>query len=165
MNQEELLWKYAEGSCDAPEKALAEQLLAEHPELQKELDLIREVHAGLGELEAESPSMRFAQNVMEELPARLYPPLSAGALVGPFWKKLFWGSLTFLFGMVVLGTLLGNPSSSSLPYTEQAVQALNGLLAHLSPTVVQFTGLTLLALLALALADRFLLSKTAAVDD
>lgn len=154
MSHEELLWKFAEGKCSPAEKTAVEKLLAEKPAVKAELNLIQEVQSALSGMEADGPSMRFAQNVMGNLPAKLYPPLSAGSLVGPFWKKTFWAGTALTAVAAVVAGLKSGPSDTSLPYAGQAIEEVSGIFGQLPAVSVQFFTLTIITLLTLILADK-----------
>ena len=95
MNQEQLIWKYLDGQCSAEEKAAIEQQLSSDENFRALLEERKSLDQAFEQLELEQPSLRFATNVMENLPA-LYQQLPVRQLLGPSWIKAFWGSLTAL---------------------------------------------------------------------
>ncbi len=103
MNTPELLWKYAEGECNAQEQAAVEARLASDADFREELDMILELQSTLTSIEPEQPSMRFTQNVMESLP-KIYAPAPVEPLVSPVWTKIFWAAVAVCFtGLLIWG--------------------------------------------------------------
>lgn len=62
------LWEYIDGDCTAAEKLFIEQQIATDPVWKEKYGELLEVHALMqGHLELDEPSMRFTQNVMDEI--------------------------------------------------------------------------------------------------
>jgi anti-sigma factor RsiW len=157
MTHEELIWKYAEGTCTPEEKSEAEALLATDPNLRQEFESIRQVHTTLQNMEPEQPSMRFVQNLMEALP-KLYGSLSAEPLVKPFWKKAFAGVLA---GMLALAIWLGvsqpagEPSLLS-PFIDRTLGGIQSVLAAIPGSVVTYAFWVFAAIAILVVIDKMM---------
>ena len=159
MNQQELLWKYAEGSCSAAEVALIEKQLADDPTLQQELDSILEVQSVLGGMEADKPSMRFTQNVLDALPD-IYQIGVTEPLVKPIWKKVFWLLLATLAVGVCLVPRTSQPNGFDLTsYIGQVAENVSKVVGQVPSLVVQYFVLTLLSIGLLMLMDKLFLKK------
>jgi len=66
-NIEEVLWEYIDGSSSAEERTDIEGLLQNNPIWKLKYDELLLVHQLLHSTELDHPSMRFTQNVMEEI--------------------------------------------------------------------------------------------------
>ncbi len=72
QNIEETLWNYIDGTMTAEERSFVEQLVQTNSEWKATHAELLEVHHLMqNNMELEEPSMRFTQNVMEEI-SRLY---------------------------------------------------------------------------------------------
>ncbi|HSB92727.1 MAG TPA: hypothetical protein VLC28_06395, partial [Flavitalea sp.] len=101
---EERLWDYIDGIATADEKSFIEQLIESNSEWKaKYADLLDTHQLMQNHLELDAPSMRFTQNVMEEI-ARLQ---IAPATKNYINSKIIWGIgiffLTLLIGVVGYG--------------------------------------------------------------
>jgi hypothetical protein len=96
-----LIWKYLDGECTQQENELVQQLLATDAGFEEELNLAKALQQALGALEPEEPSMRFAANVSEKLPA-LYRPVQVSADLLPKGVVQAFGTLVGAFGLVCL---------------------------------------------------------------
>ena len=119
-NMEDRLWEYIDGTCSAEEKSFIEQLVATNQEWRQKYKELLEVHQLMGSsLELEEPSMRFTQNVMEEIGKHYIAPAAKSYInkkvikgIGAFFLLSIVGFLIYAFGMINWG----NTSSSSLPF-------------------------------------------------
>lgn len=100
QNMEERIWDYIDGLCSAEEKTFVEELINTNLEWRKTYGELLEVHKAMdAALEPDQPSMRFTQNVMEEI-ARLRITPAASSYIN---KKVIWGiALFFLITMAGL---------------------------------------------------------------
>ena len=162
MNVEELLWKYAEGGCDAREKAALEKLLAGDPSLRKELETVQLIHGALQTMEPEQPSMRFTKKLMEALP-QIYQPADAEPLVPSFWKKIFWVAVAAVLAAVILRPSPG--SGAVLPLVGDFGQGIASLLHKIPGSGMTFFVLIFLSVVTLALADKLLGRRLAGLKD
>ena len=104
MNMEERLWDYIDGLSSTEEKSFVEQLIASNSEWRAKYAELLDAHQLLqNHLELDAPSMRFTQNVMEEI-ARLQ---IAPATKNYINSKIIWGIgiffLTLLIGVIGYG--------------------------------------------------------------
>ena len=153
--------KFAEGKCTPDEEATIERLLTTDPALQAELEVVLEIQSALVGLEPDAPSMRFTQNVMEGLPANLYPPLAEQEpLVRPVWKKIFWLALTAVgAGVFFLPRGQMSPNDPVLPYADKVLDGIGSTVGALPTVTVQYFVMVLLALLTLGVVDRVLAAR------
>lgn len=98
---EERLWDYIDGTCNAEEKTFIEQLIATNLEWKAKYKELLEVHQLMGNLELEHPSMRFTQNVMEEIGKYQIAPAAQSYIN----KKVIWGIGAF-FLLSIVGFLI-----------------------------------------------------------
>ncbi len=156
MNTQELLWKYAEGQCSGHEKDEVEKLLASDENAKDELRLIQEIHASLSGLEAEQPSMRFAQNVMESLPKKLYANIGIEPLLPSYLKVIFWSILSGIFIILVFISKTRNPTNKELPYNYLINESIEMATKLISSDMLLYAVLIFISLATLAIFDRFL---------
>ena len=72
QNIEEKLWNYIDGTMDPKEQTIIDQLLQTNQEWKSKYAELMEVHQLMQDnIDLEHPSLRFTQNVMEEI-SRLY---------------------------------------------------------------------------------------------
>ena len=156
---EQMIWKYLDGhsspaECEAMEKRLAEDAAFRAAFLERQ-----RLHAALQEQEAEQPSLRFAKNVMDRLPA-LYRR-SVEPLVRPFWTKVFAGALgAFLilyFGGVIYSVERGLVSGEG-PAAEVGNQ-VSTWLDRLPPHALYIVLALSISYLFLVFLDRKLQQK------
>lgn len=160
MTNQEILWKYAEGKCDLAEVKFVEQLLADEPSLQSDLDKILEVQSVLVKLEADSPSMRFSKNILEALPD-IYPSEATEPLVSSFWKKLFIGGIASVacLPFLVPDSEPSSPGGLVSPYVEQFNNGIATTLSQVPNVTMLYFILTLFSLAFLLLMDKVVLKK------
>lgn len=98
QNMEERLWDYIDGSCSAEEKTFVEHLIAEQSAWRNKYKELLDVHQLMdNSIELEEPSMRFAQNVMEEI-ARYHITPAAKSYIN---KKIIYGIGIFFLALIV----------------------------------------------------------------
>ena len=99
QNIEEKLWDYIDGSMEKGEQEFIEQLLQNNQEWKAKYAELMEVHQLMqDDLELEHPSLRFTQNVMEEI-SRLYITPATRNYIN---KNVIWG-----IGIFFLTTIIG----------------------------------------------------------
>ena len=99
QHMEERLWDYIDGTCSAEEKTFIEELVATNQEWRAKYKELLEVHTLMNnELELEHPSMRFTQNVMEEIGKYQIAP----AAKSYFSKRVIWG-IGIFFMLTIIG--------------------------------------------------------------
>jgi hypothetical protein len=114
---EERLWDYIDGTCDEEEKTFIEQLIATNLEWKAKYKELLDVHQLMGNLELDQPSMRFTQNVMEEIGKYQIAPAAQSYInkkvirgIGSFFLLSIIGFLIYGFGQVDWSS--GNSDSS-----------------------------------------------------
>lgn len=118
-NIEETLWDYIDGTMDQQQLGFVEELIRTNQEWRVKYAELMEVHQLLqDDIDLEQPSMRFTQNVMEEI-SRLYITPATRNYIN---KNVIWGIglffLTTIFGLLIYG--LGQidwsqPSTGAVP--------------------------------------------------
>jgi len=115
-NMEDRLWDYIDGSGNAEEKSFVEQLIASQEAWRKKYHELLDVHQLMStSLELDEPSMRFSQNVMEEIAKYQITPATKTYIN----KKVIYGIGIFFVAMIAgmliygLGQINWSDSSSS----------------------------------------------------
>ena len=99
QNIEEKLWNYIDGSLEKDENNLVEQLLQDNQEWKAKYAELMDVHQLMQDnIDLEHPSLRFTQNVMEEI-SRLYITPATRNYIN---KNVIWG-----IGIFFLTTIIG----------------------------------------------------------
>ncbi len=114
INMEDRLWDYIDGSGNAEEKSFVEQLIATQEAWRNKYHELLDVHQLMqGSLELDEPSMRFSQNVMEEIAKYQITPATKTYIN----KKVIYGIgiffLVMIAGMVIYGLGQVNWSDNS----------------------------------------------------
>ena len=108
QNMEERLWDYIDGTCNEQEKSFIEQLIDSNLEWKAKYKELLDVHTLMQtSLELDEPSLRFRQNVMEEIakyhiaPAtRTYINKNVVRGIGAFFILMIIGLFVYSFGQV-----------------------------------------------------------------
>lgn len=158
MNTSELIWKYLDGACSPEEEGEVERLLAEDAAFKEEWARSRKLHESLKHQPLEQPSMRFARNIMERLPA-LYRKINIRPLFTPMQWRVIYGLLgAFLLGYSYLTFSFlesGAPGPGSRAL-ESLANTLNSLPYQVMAVVAALSfGFITLAWLDRALKRRF----------
>jgi hypothetical protein len=99
QNIEEKLWSYIDGSLDKKEFGIIEELLRSNTEWKNKYAELLEVHEIMKtNIDLEHPSLRFTQNVMEEI-SRLY--------ITPATRKFINNNVIWGIGIFFLTTIAG----------------------------------------------------------
>jgi hypothetical protein len=114
QHMEARLWGYIDGTCTAEEKQFIDQLIATNQEWKVKYNELLEVHALMRDhLELDEPSMRFTQNVMEEISKYQIAPAAKSYIN----KRVIWGIggffLLTIFGFLVYTLAQFNWSATS----------------------------------------------------
>ncbi|MBC7905041.1 MAG: hypothetical protein H7Y27_16555 [Gemmatimonadaceae bacterium] len=97
-NIEERIWDYIDGLSSAEEKGFVEQLIATQEEWRSKYHELLDVHQLMGSsIELDAPSMRFGQNVMEEIARHQIAPATKTYIN----KKIIYGFAAFFITMIV----------------------------------------------------------------
>lgn len=106
QNIEETLWDYIDGSLNTTDVSFVEKLVQTDALWKAKYNELLEVHQLMqNHVELEEPSMRFTQNVMEEI-SRLYITPAAKTYIN---KNIIWGIGIFFLTTIVglLGYMFG----------------------------------------------------------
>lgn len=162
---EERLWDYIDGSCSTEEKTFIDQLIASNEEWRSKYKELLEVHRLMGNIDLEHPSMRFTQNVMEEISKYQIAP-AAKTYIN---KRVIWGIGTFfllsIIGFLIYGfgqvnwTDASNSADSLLPDVSKV--NFSGFFNNTYTTVFMMVN----AVLGLALLDMYLGKKKKQLRD
>jgi hypothetical protein len=107
-NIEETLWNYIDGSVNESEQEFVEQLLRTSSEWRQKYAELMEMHQVMqDDIDLEQPSLRFTQNVMEEI-SRLYiTPATRSYInknvirgIGIFFLTTIVGLIGYIFGQI-----------------------------------------------------------------
>lgn len=154
---EELLWKFIDGDCTEEEKTQIQKALEQDEALRRSLAERQALHEALQKIEEEAPSMRFATNVMENLPKNVWSwrPLVTPRLIGKFILGLSASvSLCVLIAFTAAPTV---NSTATDPVIGQVTQLSNQIFSSsFSSLIVLLTiGAAMLYLLDRYLKNRF----------
>lgn len=123
-NKGNRIWDHIDAGDNAEAKAALEAQLGQDESLRVELAKSRKLHEELGKMEAEQPSMRFTQNLMDRLP-QLYRRIPFKPLVSKPWVQAyligFSLCLLVLFGFGWL-TSASSLIAIDLPLEEYSLQ-------------------------------------------
>ena len=116
------MWNYIDGTMEEKELAFVEELLRSNQEWRAKYAELMEVHQVMQDsVDLDQPSMRFTQNVMEEI-SRLYITPATRNYIN---KNVIWGIgiffLTTILGLIVysFGQIdWSQPNSNTLPHME-----------------------------------------------
>jgi hypothetical protein len=116
LNIEDRLWDYIDGTSNAEEKSFVEQLIATQEAWRIKYHELLDVHQLMNtSLELDEPSMRFSQNVMEEIAKYQITPATKTYIN----KKIIYGIGIFFVAMIAgmliygLGQINWSDASSS----------------------------------------------------
>ena len=119
QNIEEKLWSYIDGTLEQGEKGVVDELVRNNHEWKNKYAELMEVHMLMKEnIDLDQPSLRFTQNVMEEI-SRLYITPATRNYIN---KNVIWGIgiffLTTIVGLLVYGfgqVDWSQPQSGNIP--------------------------------------------------
>lgn len=104
LNMEERLWDYIDANNKPEEKQFIEEMISSNASWKSKYAELLEVHQLMQEhLQLDEPSMRFTQNVMEDIAKYHIAPATKSYIN----KKIIWGIggffLVMFIGMIVYG--------------------------------------------------------------
>lgn len=158
---EERLWDYIDGLASPEEKSAIEQLIESNIEWRRQYHELLEVHQLMSNsLELDEPSMRFTQNVMEDIARYQIAPATKNYIN----KKVVWGIVSFFvltivgFLIFILGQMVttGGSGNTALPFNLDP-DRLNFGKAFSSTYATVFVMIN--AVLGLVLLDMYLNNK------
>lgn len=149
-----LLWKYIDGQCTPEEAQQLEQRMEQDASLKAAWELRVRLNTSLRQLPLEQPSLRFAMNVMDLLPA-LVRKIQIEPLVSPRWLKTFWTAMATIVCTVIALVSGSAPESmaSSSPIAK-VVDHWTAIFEHLPYNYLVACAAVALGLLALAAIER-----------
>ena len=112
-SDQQIIWKYIDGDCSPEEIREVEQKMATDPAFKAELEERKKLQQAFQAMETEEPSLRFAANVMDNLP-EIYQRTAIPPLVRPFWTRAFLVSLVGAF-LVLLVVFMLSPGAIANP--------------------------------------------------
>jgi hypothetical protein len=122
---EERLWDYIDGTCSEQEKTFIEQLIATNLEWKAKYSELLEVHQVMADIDLEQPSMRFTQNVMEEIGKLHIAPAAQSYInkkvirgIFAFFLLTIVGFLVYGFGQMDWRSSNGDSSSFSIDFSK-----------------------------------------------
>ncbi len=149
-----LLWKYIDGQCAPEEARQLEQRLAQDTALKAALEIRLRLNTSLRQLPLEQPSLRFAMNVMDRLPA-LVRKIQVEPLVSTRWLKTFWATMaTTVCAVIALVSGSAPAGMTSNSITAKVVDHWTTLFERLPYNYLVACAAVALGLLALAAIER-----------
>lgn len=101
------LWEFIDGLTTGDEKSAIEQLIVQNQEWKNKYHELLELHQSINLIELEEPSMRFTQNVMDEIARHHIAPATKNYLnnkiiygIGLFFITVIVGFLAYGFGQI-----------------------------------------------------------------
>ena len=111
---EERLWDYIDGSCNEQEKSFIQQLIESNLEWRSKYRELLEVHELMrNSLELEEPSLRFRQNVMEEISKYQIAPATKTYINKNIIRGIGAFFVVMVVGFIISGFAQVNWSDSS----------------------------------------------------
>lgn len=163
QNIEETLWNYIDGSMNAEDSSFVEKLLQTDAIWKSKYGELLEVHELMkNNIALEEPSMRFTQNVMEEI-SRLYITPATKNYIN---KNIIWGITIFFLTTIiaVLGYGFGQ-----INWSQAGSNPVNNSIAQMDWS--KFFGSTYMnifiminIILGLMLLDMYLTKKKKALN-
>ncbi len=121
-----LLWKYIDGQCAPEEARQLEQRMEQDAALKAAWELRLRLNTSLRQLPLEQPSMRFALNVMDRLPA-LVRKIQIAPLISPRWLKTFWAAMATVVCTVI--ALVSGSAPADLASSSPTAKAVDHWIA------------------------------------
>lgn len=155
------LWDYIDGLSLPEEKSVIEQLIESNIEWRNKYHELLEVHQLMSHhLELDEPSLRFTQNVMEDI-AKVHIAPAASSYIN---KRIIWGIAAFfiltIVGFLVYGLGQVNWSSGGDSNTLPFAARLNSLdFSKLFNSTYTSIFIMVNAVLGLVLLDMYLGKK------
>ncbi|WP_315821761.1 hypothetical protein [Paraflavitalea speifideaquila] len=159
------LWDYIDGHTGPEEKSAIEQLIDSNIEWRNKYHELLEVHQLMSKgLELDEPSMRFTQNVMEDI-AKYHIAPAAHSYIN---KRIIWGIFAF-FILTIVGFLIyslgqmnwssSGSGSGSLPFNIDTSRISSFNFSKVFNNSYTTVFLMINAVLGLVLLDMYLNKK------
>ncbi|WP_276484605.1 anti-sigma factor family protein [Paraflavitalea pollutisoli] len=155
------LWDYIDGLSSPEEKSAIEQLIESNIEWRRQYHELLEVHQLMSNsLELDEPSMRFTQNVMEDIAKYQIAPAAKNYInkrviwgIGAFFLITIVGFLVFVFGQMLTAPAATGGGTNALPFNIDPNKLNVGNVLNSTSTNV---FLVINAILGLVLLDMYL---------
>lgn len=151
------LWDYIDGLSSPEEKSAIGQLIESNIEWRRQYHELLEVHQLMSNnLELDEPSMRFTQNVMEDIAKYQIAPATKNYInkkiiwgIGSFFILMIVGFLVFIVGQMITSSGGSNNGNTTLPFNIDPNQldfskAFNSTYANIFLVINAVMGLVLL---------------------
>lgn len=149
-----LLWKYIDGQCLPEEARQLEQRMAQDADLKAAWELRIRLNQSLRQLPLEQPSLRFALNVMDRLPA-MVKKINIAPLVSTRWLKSFTATMATIVCAALALVSGGEPAGmSSHSITAKVVDHWTTIFERLPYNYLVACAAVALGLLALTAIER-----------
>ena len=96
-NIDDRLWEFIDGQGNPSQRSAVEELIANNQEWKRKYHELLEIHQLIQSSELEAPSMRFTENVMEEIGRLQIAPATRNYIN----KRIIWGIGLFFITMVI----------------------------------------------------------------
>jgi hypothetical protein len=104
QNIEERLWDYIDGNCSEQEKSFIQQLVESNLQWRAKYTELLEVHQLMqNSLELDEPSLRFRQNVMEEISKHQIAPATKSYINKNIIRGIGAFFIIMLLGFIISG--------------------------------------------------------------
>jgi hypothetical protein len=166
MNMEDTLWNYIDGTCTEAEKATVQQLIAHQSEWHQKHQELLDIHQLLNNhLDLEEPSMRFRQNIMENIAQFHVAPATKTYInkkiiysIGAFFLTMIAGLLIYV--MAQINWKSTESAGNTLPYDLDKIEWSK---FFNSSTTMVFLSVNVV--LGLMLLDRYLGKKRRVLEE
>ena len=168
QHMEERLWDYIDGLASVEEKSAIAQLIESNLEWKRKYHELLDMHQLMGNsLELDEPSMRFTQNVMEDIAKYHIAPATQTYIN----KRIIWGIGAF-FLLTILGFLIYGLGSvnwsaagreTTLPFQVNTGTIDNWDFSKLFNSTYTTVFMVINAVLGLAVLDMYLTKKKKAL--
>jgi hypothetical protein len=164
QHMEERLWDYIDGLASVEEKSAITQLIESNLEWKKKYHELMDMHQLMNNsLELDEPSMRFTQNVMEDIAKYHIAPATQSYIN----KRIIWGIAAFfiltMLGFLIYGFGSVNWSSAAqqttLPFKVDTTTVDNWNFSKLFNNTYTTAFMALNAVLGLVVLDMYLGKK------
>ena len=161
-NMEERLWDFIDGLSSPAEKSAVESLIAANAEWKRKYNELLDIHQLVTGSGLDEPSMRFTQNVMEEIARYQVAPATKTYInknvirgIGAFFLSMIVGLLVFFFVQVkFLSPSTPSGPSIKLPTVDIKIPAIDYGKLFSSLPVTLFMFITVV--MGLVLLDMYL---------
>lgn len=100
---EERLWDYIDGAISPEEKTIIQEILAHSAEWNSKYKELLEIHTLIQSSELDEPSMRFTQNVMDDIAKLQIAPAAQAYINNNIIRGIAIFFITIIVGFIVYG--------------------------------------------------------------